>query len=340
MHRPRSRLGRGDRTVARGDGDFADGRARARRRARGPGCARCTAPRVVDGRPSPASTPAPRPTPRSPTAPGLRARGPHRRLRAGRARRPTGRVGVVHAGWRGLAAGVIDAAVDAHAGARRRARPRRARPVHPRRAATSSAPPTSTAVADALGDGVRATTTWGTPALDLPAAVRAALPAAGVDRRRRRRRVHRVQPTATSPTGPGRDARALATRRVARAVTRRADDRRRRRARSATGSPPPAATRAPSRSWRSPRASAPTPSRPRVGAGPRRHRRELRPGAGRPRRRHASATPAPRWHFIGRLQRNKVRRSRRSSPCGSPSTGRRSAPRSPGGRRAPRCSCR
>ena len=50
--------------------------------------------------------------------------------------------------------------------------------------------------------------------------------------------------------------------------------------------------------------------------------------------------PAPRWHFVGRLQRNKVRKAGAATwRCGRASTGRRWGPRSPGGRRAPRCSC-
>ena len=48
-------------------------------------------------------------------------------------------------------------------------------------AATSSLPPTSTPLAAVLGDGVRATTSTGLPALDLAEAVRRALDLAGVE---------------------------------------------------------------------------------------------------------------------------------------------------------------
>lgn len=88
-------------------------------------------------------------------------------------------VGVVHAGWRGLLAGVVE---------------RAARALHdlgdaPRRAYLGPCirvgcyefqGPQLDEVAARYGDQVRGTTTWGTPALDLPAAVHAALTAAGV----------------------------------------------------------------------------------------------------------------------------------------------------------------
>ena len=88
-------------------------------------------------------------------------------------------VGVVHAGWRGLMAGVIEQAVAA---------------LHdlgdaPDRALLGPcirvgcyefAGPELDDVAARYGDEVRGTTTWGTPAMDLPAAVQAALGAAGV----------------------------------------------------------------------------------------------------------------------------------------------------------------
>lgn len=89
-------------------------------------------------------------------------------------------VGVVHAGWRGLLDGVVeravaalhdlgDGALVAHLGPCIRAGcyefdgPGRAR------------------LADRFGDAVLATTTWRTPAIDLPAGVHAALGESGVE---------------------------------------------------------------------------------------------------------------------------------------------------------------
>ena len=95
---------------------------------------------------------------------------------------PQGVVGAVHAGWRGLEAGVIGAAVGAM---------RALGAVEIR----SSLGPCIHAecyefgedeldrLAKQFGDEVRAVTAAGTPALDLPAAVDAALVAAGVDHR-------------------------------------------------------------------------------------------------------------------------------------------------------------
>jgi hypothetical protein len=79
-------------------------------------------------------------------------------------------VGVVHAGWRGLAAGVVQATCDA-VGTVRRAHigP------HIRPGCYEFGAADLDEVAAALGDGVRSTTAWGTPALDLTAGVRAAL---------------------------------------------------------------------------------------------------------------------------------------------------------------------
>jgi YfiH family protein len=81
-----------------------------------------------------------------------------------------GVVGVVHAGWRGLAAGVIETTAtrmgsvrEAHIGP------------HIRRGCYEFGGADLDDVARALGDGVRSTTTWGTPALDLTAGVRTAL---------------------------------------------------------------------------------------------------------------------------------------------------------------------
>jgi YfiH family protein len=79
-------------------------------------------------------------------------------------------IGVVHAGWRGLADGVIEATVDAmgapvdaHVGP------------HIRRGCYEFGAQDLDAVANSLGDHVRATTNWGTPALDLTEGVRRAL---------------------------------------------------------------------------------------------------------------------------------------------------------------------
>lgn len=79
-------------------------------------------------------------------------------------------VGVVHAGWRGLAGGVIQAAVaamgdvhTAHLGP------------HIRAGCYEFGGADLDEVAAALGDHIRGTTTWGTPALDLTAGVRSAL---------------------------------------------------------------------------------------------------------------------------------------------------------------------
>jgi copper oxidase (laccase) domain-containing protein len=79
-------------------------------------------------------------------------------------------VGVVHAGWRGLASGVVEAAVaamgavdTAHLGP------------HIRAGCYEFGEDDLDHVAATLGDHVRATTTWGAPALDLTAGVRSAL---------------------------------------------------------------------------------------------------------------------------------------------------------------------
>jgi copper oxidase (laccase) domain-containing protein len=88
-------------------------------------------------------------------------------------------VGVVHAGWRGLVAGVVGAAVDAlrvldddvveaHLGPCIRV------------GCYEFAGPEREAVVDRFGAPVAGTTTWGTPALDVPAAVRVALTEVGV----------------------------------------------------------------------------------------------------------------------------------------------------------------
>jgi polyphenol oxidase len=80
-------------------------------------------------------------------------------------------IGVVHAGWRGLAGGVIQATAramgsvtEAHVGP------------HIRPGCYEFGSADLDAVAVSLGDRVRATTTWGAPALDLAEGVRRALP--------------------------------------------------------------------------------------------------------------------------------------------------------------------
>lgn len=89
-------------------------------------------------------------------------------------------VGAVHAGWRGLAAGVVGAAVDAMRDLGATEIRAVLGPCIRSRCYEFGAADLDV-VADALGHGVRATTGWGTPALDVPAAVVAALGAAGVD---------------------------------------------------------------------------------------------------------------------------------------------------------------
>jgi YfiH family protein len=87
---------------------------------------------------------------------------------------PEGVIGVAHAGWRGVLAGVLEATVtemralgasDIHAVI--------GPCIHPGCYAFGAAELDT--VASKLGDAVRATTTTGEPALDLPAAVRVAL---------------------------------------------------------------------------------------------------------------------------------------------------------------------
>jgi len=88
-------------------------------------------------------------------------------------------VAVLHLGWRGLVAGLVarttqamadlgDAPVAAHLGPC----------IRP--GCYEFAGPELDAVAARFGDAVRATTGWGTPALDLPGTVRAALAEQGV----------------------------------------------------------------------------------------------------------------------------------------------------------------
>jgi hypothetical protein len=81
-----------------------------------------------------------------------------------------GGVGVVHVGWRGLVGGVIEAAVDALEGLGARPESARLGPcIRPRCYEFDVAD--IDAVAARYGEVVRATTAWGTPALDLGAGV-------------------------------------------------------------------------------------------------------------------------------------------------------------------------
>ncbi len=91
---------------------------------------------------------------------------------------PEGVVGAVHAGWRGLAAGVIEAAVDEM---RSRGATRVTAALGPCIHAGCYEFSTSDLdrVAARYGDGVRATTTGGRPALDLAAGVAAAVGGSG-----------------------------------------------------------------------------------------------------------------------------------------------------------------
>jgi YfiH family protein len=89
-------------------------------------------------------------------------------------------VAAVHAGWPGLLAGVVEAAVAAlrtvgHGPIRAALGPC----IHPDR--YEFGPADLDRVAARLGDDVRAITATGRPALDIPAAVRAALRRVGVD---------------------------------------------------------------------------------------------------------------------------------------------------------------
>ena len=77
-----------------------------------------------------------------------------------------GCVGIVHAGWRGLAAGVVAATIDAMGGATSAVVGPHIRP-----GCYEFGADDLDEVAAALGPHVRNTTTWGTPALDLTAAV-------------------------------------------------------------------------------------------------------------------------------------------------------------------------
>jgi polyphenol oxidase len=90
------------------------------------------------------------------------------------------RIGAVHAGWRGLAAGVLEAAVDAlGAPSGSPVRAVLGPCIHPQRYALGEAE--LDLVSRRLGPRVRARTDEGEPALDLRAGVRAALADVGVE---------------------------------------------------------------------------------------------------------------------------------------------------------------
>ena len=91
---------------------------------------------------------------------------------------PEGVVGAAHAGWAGLVAGVLDRAVEAMRGL---GATRVAAALGPciRSECYEFGAPDLERVTAALDGSVRATTSWGSPALDLPAAVTVALDRAG-----------------------------------------------------------------------------------------------------------------------------------------------------------------
>ena len=92
-----------------------------------------------------------------------------------------GGVGIVHAGWRGLVGGVVEAAVDALAGVGVDRASVRAE-VGPciRAGCYEFDGEGRRRLAGRYGDAVLATTSWGSPSVDLVAGVGAALGAAGV----------------------------------------------------------------------------------------------------------------------------------------------------------------
>jgi hypothetical protein len=89
-------------------------------------------------------------------------------------------VGLVHAGWRGLLVGVVERTVGAMAALGDQPVSEVIGPCIRPGCDEFDGPELADVVAR-YGPPVRAVTGWGTPALDLPAAVRAALASAGVD---------------------------------------------------------------------------------------------------------------------------------------------------------------
>ena len=92
---------------------------------------------------------------------------------------PEGVVAVVHAGWRGLRAGVLERAVESMRSLGASTVAAHLGPCIHAECYEFGADDLDS-VAARLGDSVRATTTTGAPALDVPAAVRSALAAVGV----------------------------------------------------------------------------------------------------------------------------------------------------------------
>lgn len=89
-------------------------------------------------------------------------------------------VGLVHAGWQGLEVGVVEAAVEAMRSLGQQPTTAHLGPCI-RPGCYEFDGPERARLAERYGDVVLASTTWGTPALDLPAAVTAALRGSGVE---------------------------------------------------------------------------------------------------------------------------------------------------------------
>lgn len=82
-----------------------------------------------------------------------------------------GVIGAAHAGWRGLVAGVIDSTVEAMVALGARGQITAVVGPHIRARCYEFGAADLDVAAEALGDDVRATTAWGTPALDVTAAL-------------------------------------------------------------------------------------------------------------------------------------------------------------------------
>lgn len=94
--------------------------------------------------------------------------------------RGDGAVGVVHAGWRGLAAGVVEATIEAMAAVGAPATEACIGPLIRARCYEFGVHELDL-VAERCGPTVRATTAWGTPALDVAAGISAICAAAGLE---------------------------------------------------------------------------------------------------------------------------------------------------------------
>ena len=187
-----------------------------RRSATSAGCARSTGPRcswsAAAAGPGPGRPVGERPVRRAGRGrrrPGGRGAGRRpgradRRLRLrGPGQSPRGSFGAVHAGWRGLVAGVVEAGRRRHAGPRRHRGGRGPRALHPPRVLRVLRPGPRPGGRPATGDGVRGRTSAGRPALDLRRGV------GRPGRRRgpagpRGRRLHRLLRRVLLPPGPGR----------------------------------------------------------------------------------------------------------------------------------------